>query len=150
MSLSKLLSWLRPAAPVTAPPEPPPVPEPDLLTPRDRERLKGVHPDLVRVVERARKYETFIVSEGVRTMERQREMVAKGLSKTMASRHLTGHAVDLYPVNGKQVADMPRADYVGVVAAMKRAATELGVKMEHGHDWGWDSPHHELTRAAYP
>jgi peptidoglycan L-alanyl-D-glutamate endopeptidase CwlK len=44
------------------------------MTPRDRERLKGVHPDLVRVVERARETVPFSVSEGVRTMARQKEL----------------------------------------------------------------------------
>jgi peptidoglycan L-alanyl-D-glutamate endopeptidase CwlK len=66
------------------------------LTPRDRKRLEGVHPDLVRVVERAALGKVrFIVTEGLRTMERQAQLAREGRSQTMRSRHLTGHAVDL-------------------------------------------------------
>mgnify|MGYP000679935446 CR=1 FL=1 len=62
-----------------------------------RSRLVGVHPDLVRCVERAIQITEidFMVVEGVRDLRRQRELVAKGASTTMNSRHLTGHAVDL-------------------------------------------------------
>ncbi|MFO0467523.1 MAG: M15 family metallopeptidase, partial [bacterium] len=66
------------------------------LTARCGQRLAGVHPDLVRVVERAAKDGTkFRVIEGLRTMDRQAELVRAGKSQTMRSRHLTGHAVDL-------------------------------------------------------
>ena len=62
-----------------------------------RKKLTGVHPDLVRVVERAIEITDtdFAVIEGLRSPERQRELVAAGASKTLRSRHLTGHAVDL-------------------------------------------------------
>ena len=40
----------------------------------------------------------FTVIEGVRTKERQKELLYKGVSKTMNSRHITGHAVDIVPV----------------------------------------------------
>lgn len=66
-----------------------------LLTPRDLKRLEGVHPDLVRVVRRARLTARFMVIEGLRTLDRQRQLVEEGNSKTLRSRHLTGHAVDL-------------------------------------------------------
>ena len=64
---------------------------------RSRERLQGVHPDLVRVVELAIQLTPvdFTVLEGLRTLERQKALVAAGSSKTLNSRHLTGHAVDL-------------------------------------------------------
>lgn len=121
-----------------------------LLTARDRKRLVGVHPDLIRVVERARRDVEFYVSEGVRTVERQRELVAQGASKTMNSRHLTGHAVDLYPVSDVPVPAMTARDLAPVVSAMKRAALMEGVPVVHGADWGWDHPHHELARSRYP
>lgn len=127
------------------------------LRPQDRAKLAGLHPDLVRVVERARQDVPFIVVEGLRTAERQRELVAAGRSKTMKSRHLTGHAVDLAPWvdDGDGVAQAgelrwDRAQMEPVVAAIKQAAEQLGVAMRHGHDWGWDSPHHELDRVVYP
>ena len=64
-----------------------------------------MHPDLVRVVERAIQITTqdFRVQEGLRTRERQAELVARGASRTMNSRHLTGHAVDLVALGGGEV-----------------------------------------------
>jgi peptidoglycan L-alanyl-D-glutamate endopeptidase CwlK len=128
----------------------PPPPAGGVLTARDRERLRGVRPELVRVVERARAYAPFLVSEGLRTPERQRQLLAEGKTRTLASRHITGHAVDLYPISAAPIPAMTLADYADVVAAMRRAAAELGIRMEHGFDWGWDAPHHELHRLAYP
>lgn len=72
---------------------------------KSRQNLQGVHPDLVRVVERAITLTTvdFQVFEGLRTLARQKQLVAKGASQTMDSRHLPGkngfgHAVDLVPL----------------------------------------------------
>ena len=64
---------------------------------KSRVNLNGVHPDLVRVVELAIKKTPvdFTVTEGLRTIERQKQLVAAGASKTLSSRHITGHAVDL-------------------------------------------------------
>jgi peptidoglycan LD-endopeptidase CwlK len=115
---------------------------------RSRQRLSGVHPDLVAVVERAIAISEvdFTVLEGLRSRDRQKELVAKGASKTMNSRHLTGHAVDLapWPISWE------KEDFIPIVEAMSKAAEELGVAIVHGHDWGWDSPHHELDRKVYP
>jgi peptidoglycan L-alanyl-D-glutamate endopeptidase CwlK len=62
-------------------------------------RLAGVHPDLVRVVRRAAEGGAiFRVVEGVRSLERQSDLVASGASQTMNSRHLTGHAIDIAPI----------------------------------------------------
>jgi peptidoglycan L-alanyl-D-glutamate endopeptidase CwlK len=122
-----------------------------MLTPRDRQRLAGVHPDLVRVVERARTYADFIVTEGVRTEARQRELFNKGASTTMRSRHLTGHAVDLAALVGREVRwDWPLYDALG--AAMKRAAAEEQVAITWGGDWPRfrDGPHFELEWKRYP
>lgn len=114
------------------------------------ERLKGVHPDLVKVVTRALELSSvdFSVSEGLRTKERQAELVKQGVSRTMNSRHITGHAVDLYPVVNPDKEWTPE-DFSPIVKAMKEAAKELGVSVVHGADWGWDHPHHELNRALY-
>ena len=115
---------------------------------RSLSNLEGVHPDLVAVVKRAIQItkSDFVVIEGVRSKERQKELVAKGASKTMNSRHLTGHAVDIapWPITWEKQAFIP------IVGAMKQAADELGIDVTHGHDWGWDSPHHELSRKTYP
>ncbi len=129
------------------------------LPPRDRARLEGVHRDLVRVVERARQVVPFIVTEGLRTRARQAELVALGASRTMNSRHLTGHAVDLaYWLDDGDGAveqgeirwDWPLYEQIG--AAMKRAAKDLTVPIVWGGDWVSfrDGPHFELDRTAYP
>lgn len=121
---------------------------PYVLGKRSKERLEGVHPDLVSVVERAIEISNvdFTVLEGVRTRERQKELFAKGASKTMNSRHITGHAVDLapWPISWE------KEEFIPIVKAMRQAAEELGIDVVHGHDWGWDSPHHELSRKTYP
>lgn len=119
------------------------------LSARDIERLAGVHPDLVRVVIRARAEEAFSVIEGLRTPERQRELVAKGASKTLKSRHLTGHAVDLGPV---PLDWKDKAAFRRLAAAMKRAADDEGVALVWGGDWRsfYDGPHFELCRRKYP
>ena len=121
------------------------------LTQRDRQRLAGVHPDLVRIVELARTYADFVVTEGMRTTERQRQLVAAGASKTMNSRHLTGHAVDLAALVAGQVRwDWPLYDALG--RAVKRAAVECGVPITWGGDWPKfrDGPHFELAWERYP
>jgi peptidoglycan L-alanyl-D-glutamate endopeptidase CwlK len=115
-------------------------------------RLRGVHPDLVKVVQRAIKITPidFTVLEGLRTKERQRELVAKGASQTMNSRHITGHAVDLGALVGGSVRwDWPLYDKLG--DAMKQAAQDVGVPIVWGGDWKFkDGPHFELDRKVYP
>lgn len=118
------------------------------LSQRSIDRLKGVNPDLVSVVKLAieRSDVDFMVTEGLRTKERQKELVAAGASKTMNSRHITGHAVDLAAyVNGIRW-DWPL--YEKIAKAMKQAAYELNIKIEWGGDWKSfkDGPHFQLTR----
>jgi len=120
------------------------------LSKRSLGNLEGVHPDLVAVVKRAIEIteQDFSVIEGVRSVERQRELVAKGASKTMNSRHLTGHAVDLapYPLSWDWEYFWP------IVEAMQTAADELGVDLTSGAYWENfpDGPHHELSWGSYP
>lgn len=106
---------------------------------RSRERLEGVHPHLVRVVEEAIRITPvdFTVLEGVRDVERQKDLVASGASQTMRSRHLTGHAVDLGAWVGGQVSwDWPL--YYRIAEAMRQASIEAGVPVEWGAAWGRD------------
>lgn len=123
------------------------------LSVRSEARLAGVHPDLVRIVRRALALSAvdFGVAEGVRSLARQRELFAEGKTRTMNSRHLSGHAVDLYP-SVRAGEDYTRADFEPVVTAMKAAAAELGMPLECGHDWKSfpDSPHHQLPFLGYP
>ena len=107
-----------------------------VLGKRSLDNLKNVNADLVRVVKRAIEITEidFTVIEGYRTKERQRELVRKGASKTMNSRHLTGHAVDIAPiVNGSISWDFDH--YYPLAEAMARAATELGVTIRWGGCW---------------
>ena len=120
---------------------------------RSRRRLDGVHPDLVAVVERAIEITEvdFTVLEGLRTKTRQASLVEAGASRTMRSRHLTGHAVDLAAyVDGQVSWDWPL--YYRIAKAMKRAARELGVELQWGGDWKTfkDGPHWQLERRVYP
>lgn len=123
------------------------------LGPRSKLSLRGVHPDLVKVVELAitRSDVDFTVLEGLRTPERQRELVKAGASTIQNSRHITGHAVDLGAwINGGVRWDW--ALYHKIAKAMKSAAADLGIPITWGGDWRSfpDGPHFELTRAAYP
>lgn len=121
---------------------------------RSLKNLNGVHPDLRRVMDRALETSPldFVVIEGLRTVERQKQLVAKGASKTMNSRHLTGHAVDVVPIgpNGKAAFDWPLYDRLA--PAIKDAAAREGVAIVWGGDWKTfkDGPHFELDRSVYP
>lgn len=117
------------------------------LTARDMKRLDGVKPELVAVVEKAAELTAapFNVAEGLRTIERQRQLLALGKSRTMQSKHLTGEAVDLYPLTD----DRKAVDWQGferLAAVMKQAAKELGTNIQWGGDWVKfiDKPHFEL------
>lgn len=129
------------------------------LTSRDKTRLNGVHPDLVRVVYRAASDPDcphFVVLEGTRSVARQRKLVAKGASKTMNSRHIPapngyGHAVDIAPlIDGKVSWDWPL--YHKLAPHVKRAADREDVPIEWGGDWRSfkDGPHWQLPWTQYP
>lgn len=117
---------------------------------RSLQNLSGVHPDLVAVVKRAIEIteQDFSVIEGIRNINRQRELYRKGATKTLNSRHLTGHAVDIapWPISWDWEYFYPIAD------AMKQAAEELEVDLEWGGDWKSfpDAPHWQLSRKTYP
>jgi len=128
---------------------------------RSLSKLEGVHPDLVAVVERAIQIteQDFSVGEGLRSIDRQRKLVNTGKSKTMNSRHLTGHAVDLlpYPFNGDIDEDgIPNIEdwdqYYPIADAIKQASRELGVAIDWGGDWTSfpDGPHFQLSWESYP
>ena len=123
------------------------------LSERSLSRLQGVHPHLVAIVKRAAILSDldFTVLEGLRTVERQKQLVAAGASKTMKSRHITGHAVDLAPMLGGKVSwDWPL--YHRLAPFVKKAAADLGHPIEWGGDWRSfkDGPHFQLPWASYP
>lgn len=123
--------------------------------------LTGVHPDLVRVVRLATALLPadlrFRVTEGLRARERQARLVASGASKTMNSRHLTGHAVDLaamvdFDGDGKLEVRWDWPLYSRLAEIMRAAAREAGVPIVWGGSWKSfpDGPHFELDRTRYP
>ncbi len=118
------------------------------LSERSKINLKGVDIRLVRIVEQAIK-ETkidFTVTEGLRTPERQKQLVNDGFSQTLKSKHLTGHAVDLVAiVDGKVSWD--KEHYPEIARAMKKAAADQQVNIRWGGDFKsfFDGPHFELV-----
>lgn len=120
---------------------------------RSLKRLEGVHPDLVKVMKRAIGCTTidFAVLEGVRTLARQKQLMAAGATRTMNSRHLTGHAVDIAPyIAGTVRWDWPL--YHQLSAIVKKCAADLDVPIQWGGDWRSfkDGPHWELPWKGYP
>lgn len=129
------------------------VTKPFRFSARSRRNLADVHPDLRAVAERALELSPvdFVVTEGLRTVTRQKELFRAGASRTMNSRHLTGHALDVAAwVAGSVRWDWPL--YGQIAGAFKQAALERGVKLVWGGDWTSfkDGPHFELDRKAYP
>ena len=124
------------------------------LSGRSKRRLEGVHPDLVKVINHAIKITEvdFTVLEGLRTVERQRQLVNSGASTTMNSRHLTGHAVDIAPyVDGDISWHWPH--YHQLAPFIWQAADRTGVKgLEWGGNWTSfpDGPHWQLSWNRYP
>lgn len=151
-----------------------------VLDAHSRARLKGVHTDLVRVVEdcAAKGSMVFGVSEGLRTLDQQKKDVALGKSQTLDSRHLTGHAVDLVVLqNSKVTWAWPL--YYALAVQMRDAAKGLNLPVIWGGCWDkelnalgddmeveaalyvtrarargakgfLDGPHYELPRSRFP
>lgn len=121
---------------------------------RSKKRLEGVHPALKAVMYRAIEITDvdFTVLEGLRTLERQRELVAQGASRTMNSRHLTGHAVDIAPyINGRVSWHWPH--YHQLAPYIWEAARQVDVDgLEWGGNWKSfpDGPHWQLSWSQYP
>ena len=117
------------------------------LSQRSLDRMKGVDERLVNVVKRAIEISEidFVVTEGLRTKERQAALFKAGATRTMNSKHLVGKAVDLAAlVDGTVRWDWPL--YAKLADAMKRAAEILNVEIEWGGDWITfkDGPHFQL------
>lgn len=100
---------------------------------RSENNLNGVNPALVKVIRRALELTPvdFIVIEGLRTQTRQKELVATGKSQTMNSRHLSGNAVDIIPVNTTWKIE----EFKPLLSAVKQAAVEQGIKLRFGINW---------------
>lgn len=114
---------------------------------RSEENLRGIDHRLTHCVRRAISTTDidFSVFEGLRSEERQRQLLLSGASRTLDSYHLTGHAVDLVPfVSGRLQWQMPLC--IKVAVAMREAAAHYGVQMT----WGavWDRPLVDLNPEA--
>tara|TARA_S200002703_G_C3702482_1_gene215763 strand:- start:125 stop:580 length:456 start_codon:yes stop_codon:yes gene_type:complete len=106
------------------------------LSSRSLARLEGVKPELASVVQRAIKLSSidFGVIEGVRSEQRQAELVASGASQTMKSRHLTGDAVDLLAyVAGRPCWELQVYD--AVATAVREAALQSSTSIRWGAAW---------------
>jgi peptidoglycan LD-endopeptidase CwlK len=106
------------------------------LSQRSLDKLDGVNPKLVAVVQKAillTKID-FGVTYGLRTVEEQEKLVAAGRSQTMKSKHITGHAVDLMAyVDGKGCWELNVYD--DLADAMAQAARDEGVAIRWGAAW---------------
>ena len=140
-----------------------------VLGQRSLSRLEGLHPDLVRVVKKAADMSDldFTVLEGLRSVDRQKQLMKQGATRTMNSRHITGHAVDL----GAMVGGSVRWDwalYLKLAEVVRIAASRENVPIRWGGTWKLlsdiqgpitakilsrsfpDGPHFELPRSVYP
>ena len=111
------------------------------LSTRSKNKLEGVHPDMVAVVERAIELTKvdFGVTYGVRSLAEQEKLVASGRSQTMKSKHLIqdsgySHAVDVVAYDGSDVVWEINV-YDDICDAFKQAAEEKGVAVKWGAAW---------------
>ncbi len=123
------------------------------LSEKSLDRLKGLHPDIVKVVKRAIEITDidFSVGEGLRSITRQKELFKQGATTTMNSRHLTGHAVDLFALDESGKVTWDWKYYHPLSDAVKQAAKDVGVSIEWGGDWSKfkDGPHYQLPWSEY-
>ena len=110
------------------------------LSRRSLDRLEGVDDRMVAVVKHAitATNTDFGVIQGLRTVEQQKELVAKGASQTMKSKHLEGLAVDLMAyINGRGSWELNLYD--DLADAMKEGANFVGCKIRWGAAWHIDN-----------
>lgn len=106
------------------------------LSKRSLGRLEGVQPQLIEVVKTAITITSvdFGVIQGLRTIQEQRELVAKGASQTMKSKHITGEAVDVMAYVGSR-GSWEMSLYDNIADAFKVAAIEHDVTLRWGAAW---------------
>ncbi len=106
------------------------------LSQRSLGRLDGVKNELHSVVTTAIGLTNvdFGVICGLRTEKEQEELVARGASQTMKSKHLTGDAVDLMAYVGSR-GSWELNLYDDIADAMKEASVREGVPIKWGASW---------------
>ena len=99
---------------------------------RSKNRLKGVDSRLVNVLNEVVKYFDITVIEGLRSQERQNELVAQGKSKTKFGKHVQGKAVDIapYPIDWNA-----RDDFHYLGGFVLGVASKMGIDIRWGGDW---------------
>lgn len=107
---------------------------------RSRNRMRGLHPDIVTVLERLIEVVPFDVTvlEGMRNKTTQALYVKRGVSWTMNSRHLTGHAVDIAPLKNGKIDWNDIGLFVELGRWVFKVADELGIVLQWGGDWDLD------------
>lgn len=130
-----------------------------MMDQRSEKNLEGVHRDLYCIARLAAALcpIKFMVTEGVRSLERQKKLVESGASKTMKSRHLTGHACDVaalidFDNDGDLDVRWDWPLYKQIADSFKQAAKMLNLPIEWGGDWVnfRDGPHFQLPFRDYP
>ena len=134
---------------------------------RSLKSLKGIHPDLSKVLTKA--IETspidFTITDGLRTTAQQKALYAKGRTTSGSivtnadgvknkSNHQAksdgyGYAVDLYPYyNGSVQVNDDKTLINKIAPHIKKVAKEMGINIEWGGDWKSfkDYPHFELKK----
>jgi len=111
---------------------------------RSQERLKGVDSRLINVLNKVVKYFDVTVIEGVRSQDRQNELVAQGKSKTKFGKHVEGKAVDIapYPIDWQS-----RDEFHYLGGFVLGVASEMGINIRWGGDWS-DSSLSENARTT--
>ena len=102
---------------------------------RSRERLKGVKPELIFILNELIKIMDVTIIEGLRSKERQEQLLAQGKTKTKYSKHIEGKAVDLapYPIDWE---DREMFHYMG--GMLRGLGKAMGVNIRWGGDWDSD------------
>lgn len=130
----------------------------------DNQRLRGVHPDLVRVIRYAAwlwpgSAQKWTVLQGVRSLEEQQKNVASGASQTMRTRHVPSNnasrnacAVDLAFIGMEGKLDWTYGLYIDLSRIVKTAGDVQQVPIEWGGDWDTlkDGGHFQLPWSKYP
>ena len=115
--------------------------------------LKGIHPDLGMIMRKAIKLSpiNFGISEGVRSKKRQLELLAKGKSLSNDSRHITGHAVDIFALPNN-ILSWEFRHYQEIAKIVLELSKEMSIEIEWGGNWDDlnDGAHFELSRRNYP
>ena len=102
---------------------------------RSKQRLKGVDSRLVNVLNTLIKIMDVTIIEGLRSKERQQELLAQGKTKVKYSKHMEGKAVDLapYPIDWE---DRERFHYMG--GMLRGIGEQMNLKIRWGGDWDSD------------